>query len=74
MLLLAGGHRGPRLFYHHRTARILTIDFTLRQRPRMPPSSAFALAASDIESHACVAFFAGRVGQAVWSLLNAQVY
>eukprot|EP00965_Chrysotila_dentata_P090684 2993597-Pleurochrysis_carterae.AAC.1 len=53
LLLLVGDHRSSRTFDHHRAGRVMTIDFALRQRPRSPPSSAFALAASDIESHAC---------------------
>eukprot|EP00965_Chrysotila_dentata_P123566 4084854-Pleurochrysis_carterae.AAC.1 len=54
LLLLACGYRDLRLFGRNHTARTSTIDSTSRHRSRMPPSSAFALAALDVESLACI--------------------
>eukprot|EP00965_Chrysotila_dentata_P113902 3765828-Pleurochrysis_carterae.AAC.1 len=45
-----------------------------RDRDSEWPSSAFALAASDLESHALGALVSGKPARAAWSVLNASTF
>eukprot|EP00965_Chrysotila_dentata_P047276 1568677-Pleurochrysis_carterae.AAC.1 len=74
LLLLLCGPRDLNLNGYRRAVQSTYVDPVPRPRSRIQPSSAFALAAADVELLSCTAFTVGRVGESIWLLLNAQVY